>query len=501
MRGSTSPGAKYLSCEARTMRSRSPSLIAANGACWFERLPQAGEHRARGDGGLRQGLSAPFGAVVCAARFRRVERDSADRLLPHSTAFAVLDFRSPSRHIAWGHVRTRCPILTPRSRPCRRSTAGMPRRRPRWPRTSANSASSVRAVRVEVAWLHRAGERAGHSRGRSVRPRDPRRALRRVRCLLGGRRGARQGDRAHDQPRRQGGRVLAEGALRESSGNREGRRVHPLRLHVRGHQQPGVRRDAWRGARGSAAPGAARYRDRPARAGPCPRRGADALAHARPAGDADHARQGDGQRLRAARAPDRRHRARAAQRQGERRRRQLQRARRRLSRRRMGAPRGQGGHGARPRVQPVHDADRAARLHGGAVRRHRARQHGADRSRSRRLGLHRARLLPAARDGRRGRLVDDAAQGQSDRLREFRGQPGARQCAPAAHGGKTADLALAARPVRFDGVAQRRRRVRPHAARIGFALAGPLPASPSTRRASRRTSTPTGRCWRSRSRR
>ena len=56
----------------------------------------------------------------------------------------------------------------------------------------------------------------------------------------------------------------------------------------------------------------------------------------------------------------------------------------------------------------------------------------ADRSRSRPVGLHLARLLPAEAERRRGRLVDDAAQGQSDRLRELRGQSRPRQRAAAA---------------------------------------------------------------------
>jgi adenylosuccinate lyase len=47
-------------------------------------------------------------------------------------------------------------------------------------------------------------------------------------------------------------------------------------------------------------------------------------------------------------------------------------------------------------VQPVHDPDRAARLHGRAVRRDRARQHDPHRLVARRLGLHRPGLLQAA---------------------------------------------------------------------------------------------------------
>ena len=73
---------------------------------------------------------------------------------------------------------------------------------------------------------------------------------------------------------------------------------------------------------------------------------------------------------------------------------------------------------------------------------------------------------------RRGRLVDDAAQGQPDRLRELRRQPRARQCAAAAPRGEAADLALAARPHRLDGAAQHGRRARLRAARLDVAAAG-----------------------------
>ena len=88
---------------------------------------------------------------------------------------------------------------------------------------------------------------------------------------------------------------------------------------------------------------------------------------------------------------------------------------------------------------------------------------------------------------RRGRLVDDAAQGQSDRLREFRRQPRPRERAAAASCGEAADLALAARPDRFDGAAQHRRGAWPCAARLDVAAAGSREAR-SRRRATRRRS-------------
>ena len=58
----------------------------------------------------------------------------------------------------------------------------------------------------------------------------------------------------------------------------------------------------------------------------------DALAHARAAGHADHARQGNGERRLAAEARPARRRRRRDDGQGERRHRQLQRARRRRAR-------------------------------------------------------------------------------------------------------------------------------------------------------------------------
>ena len=70
----------------------------------------------------------------------------------------------------------------------------------------------------------------------------------------------------------------------------------------------------------------------------------------------------------------------------------------------------------------LHDADRAARLDRrvlpGAV----AVQHRAHRSVPRLLELHQLGLLSLAPRRGRGRLVDDAAQGQPDRLRERRRQ-------------------------------------------------------------------------------
>ncbi len=99
---------------------------------------------------------------------------------------------------------------------------------------------------------------------------------------------------------------------------------------------------------------------------------------------------------------------------------------------------------AGPRAQPVHDADRAARLDRRVLRCCRRDRHGAHRPVPRLLGLHLARFLPAAAECERSRLVDDAAQGESDRLRECRRQSRRRQRAAPALRGQAAHLALAA---------------------------------------------------------
>ena len=131
-------------------------------------------------------------------------------------------------------------------------------------------------VRVEIAWLVALSEEPRIAEVASVRGRDACPARSGVDVVRAGGRRARQGDRAHDQSRRQGGRVLAEGALRRRSGDRPRRRIHPLRLHVRGHQQPRPRADARRGAAGDPAAGAARHRVGAALARARARRRADA---------------------------------------------------------------------------------------------------------------------------------------------------------------------------------------------------------------------------------
>ena len=150
----------------------------------------------------------------------------------------------------------------------------------------------------------------------------------------------------------------------DNAGTRRGQGVRPLRLHQRGHQQPRLRADAARRARRRAAAALDALDRDAARDGARARRAADAVAHARPDRLADHARQGARQRRRApASASARQIAAVELQRQDQRRGRQLQRARRRLSRGRLAGVRAALRRSARPGLQPVHDADRTARLH------------------------------------------------------------------------------------------------------------------------------------------
>src|SRR5882762_8191345 len=74
------------------------------------------------------------------------------------------------------------------------------------------------------------------------------------------------------------------------------------------------------------------------------------------------------------------------------------------------------------------------------------------------MGLRITRLFQAKAEPGRGRLVDHAAQGEPDRLREFRGQSRARQRALTPSRGQASDLALATRLERLDGAAQYGRR-------------------------------------------
>ena len=310
-----------------------------------------------------------------------------------------------------------------------------------------------RAVRCRAGRV----QAAGQGRARQVAPPGCR--------LLRGRRTGHQGHRKDHQPRRQGGRVLDQGRLRGRCRAVGGRRVRAFRVHQRGHQQHQPRADAEkRACRGHAAdPGCP---DRQAaQHGPCAGCGANAQPNPRSDRQPDHAGQGGGQRRRAADHGARAHRRGAAAGQDERRGRQLQRAPGCLPGCGLGGlqPPG-GGKTPRPGAQPAHHPDRAARLHGRAVRCLRALQHHPHRLGTRCLVLRVAGLLQAAVEGRRDRQQHHAAQGQPDRLRECRRQlrPGQRAARPPEP--EAADQPPAARPDRQHRAAQHGRGAGLHAA-------------------------------------
>ena len=129
------------------------------------------------------------------------------------------------------------------------------------------------------------------------------------------------------------------------------------------------------------------------------------------------------------------------------------------------------------------------------------RQHHPGRLGARRVGLHQPGLLHAAAGRGRDRLEHDAAQGQPDRLRERRRQPRPGQRALRPHEREAADLALPARPHRQHRAAQHGRRLRPHAARLRLDRARHGQARREPRPRSTPTSTTRGKCSPSRCRR
>src|SRR6266849_7366319 len=308
---------------------------------------------------------------------------------------------------------------------------------------------------------HRGRDRLAPGARRRVRDRrdqaflegDPLRARADHRNLLRGGRRAGEGDRGRDPPRRQGDRVLADKTPGGQSGGDARRRVRAFRLHLRGHQQSRLWIDAERSA-GPRAPARARSRDRDARgARPAARRRAHARAHARSARLADDARQGACERRPPAAARAARDRRGVPHRKDERRGRQLQRTPRGVPGLRLGALRKRLRRVPGAGIQFPYDADRTARLSRRAVRRGRARQHRAPRSRPRPVGLRLAGLFQTEDPDGRDRLLDHAAQDQSHRFREFRGQSRNRERAAAASFREVTRVALAARPFGFDGAA------------------------------------------------
>ena len=113
----------------------------------------------------------------------------------------------------------------------------------------SEAALIARRVRVEAAWFRQLADSGrfaalpAPSAAVDGAPRFPRPGRRR------GRRRPGQGNRARDQPRRQGGRVLRARAARRRGRHGRRARVRAFRLHVRGHQQPRLRADAGRGTR------------------------------------------------------------------------------------------------------------------------------------------------------------------------------------------------------------------------------------------------------------
>src|SRR5712691_3570362 len=449
------------------LRSRSPegsfqgmplSCTRRPGACPTMRTRALGHARRTGFGG--------FGR--CASQIRQ-ERTRASRRLKSAALTRVLRL-APSAikaplDAAFAAVFAAERIIpSGRTLPqATRAVAGLVQR----------SGSFPPPQRDRTPLAARAGRRAGDRRDQAVLEGHECRARERDRDVLRGRRRAGEGDRGRDQPRRQSDRNLAEEAACEQPGSGSRRRVRAFRLHVRGHQQSCL----WADAQGRTRPRSAsraRPRDRGARGARGEARGrGHARPHSRPTCLADDARQGACERGAPPTALAALDRVGVPHRKDERRGRQLQRAPRRVPELRLGAFCPGVRRIARAGIQPLHHPDRAARQPRRAVRRDRAREHGAPRPRPRSVGLRVARLFQTEGQSGGDRLLDHAAQGQSDRFRELRRQRRNRERALAPFLGKAAGIALAARPFGFDGAAEHRRRARPQPARLGVVPEGP----------------------------
>ncbi len=239
---------------------------------------------------------------------------------------------------------------------------------------------------------------------------------------------------------------------------------------------------------------------RPALDGARPRRRRDDVAHARPARDAHDARQGS-RGVRTPPAPGARHvRSRADPRQDQRRRRQLQCARGGLPRRRLAAARSAAGRIARPGMEPVHDADRAARLDRGVLRRPRPLQldpHDLCRDFWGYVSLGYFRQKVVA--GEVGSSTMPHKVNPID-FENAEGNFGLANALLRIPGREAADLALAARPHRLHRAAQPGRRARAFRHRDPVRLHADSRASKSTVRDSPTISRRTGNCSPNRSR-
>ena len=322
-------------------------------------------------------------------------------------------------------------------------------------------------VRVEVEWLIHLTDARRSSRA-SARLTDGEQA-----ALRAGRRATsaptrspswrddRAGDRSTTSRRSSTSSSAASTAIAPAP--RTGaRRAHPLLLHQRGHQQPLLRAHgqgrgrARSGCRGPRALVEAVADDGRPTCATC-RCSRTPTASRRPRRRWARSSPSSPHRLRPPAAP---HRRRRVPRQAQRRDRHLRRPPRRRARRRLAGdqPR-RSSRASGLQLEPAHHPDRVARLAGRALRRRRPVQPGAAQPLHRRLDLHLARLLRAGPRPGHGRLVDDAAQGQPDPLRERRGQPRgvATRCSTCWRS-TLVDEPAAARPHRLLDAAQHRRR-------------------------------------------
>ena len=475
--------------------------LGGRGLDQAERADEVARHRQAGD---REVLHRALG-------LRAPQRVGGHLQLAHAVAFdaeacAVLAMRSP-RMLALVGQRLAADRMTPRprSRRGRRRTSRGPRRA-RPPAMSdaallalspldgryAGKVDALRPIFSEYGLIKArvqgrgrmaagAGRRAGHRRTRAVLRRRRRSACARSpTASRRRRRGAREGDRAHHQPRRQGGRVLHQGAP-------EGRRRAGARRWS-SCTSPAPPRTSTTSAYALMLQRGARVRAA-AEARRADRRRCATMAHehaALPMLSRTHGqtaspttrRQGTRQRRRAPAAPGASSSPRVA-----------------LPGKINGAVGNYNAHVAAypgrrlAGVRASASSNRSASTCNPTPRRSSrttASPSCATRSAAstpslhrpvpRHLGLHLARLLQAGGEGRRSRQLDHAAQGQSDRLRERRRQLRHRQRAVRAFRRQAADQPLAARPHRLDRAARARHRVRPRAGRARCAAARPRQA-------------------------
>ena len=364
-----------------------------------------------------------------------------------------------------------------------------------------------RRVQVEVAWfiaLSRLPALPSSSRS----PRGARKyLLGLVTQFLRGRRGRDQGDREDHQPRREGGRVLDQVEVRGAARAAGRRRVRALRLHQRGHQQHQPCAADQGGAREGDAAGARRPDRHAARDGAraSPQVPMLARTHGQTASPTTVGKEIANVAVRLAKAREQIAGVAAAG-QDERRGGQLQRAPGGLARLRLGGLQPQGGRdagaaGPGPDLPALQHPDRAARLHGRAVRRGGARQHHPDRLRRATSGATSAWATSssACKKGEIGSSTMPHKVNPID-FENAEGNLGLANALLRHLSREAADQPLAARPDRQHGAAQHRRGPRLRDAGLRQPGAPAWASSSSTRKRWPPTSTPRGKCWPSRSR-